>query len=402
MTHIEYDRPYLYEKQKKAVFDPKRYSIIEASTKSGKTAGCIVYLVEKALEGQSGQNFWWIAPVTSQAAIAFRRALLAIPRELYTVNLSDKCIRLYNGTLIWFKSADKPNSLYGEDVYAAVIDEASRMKEDAYYAIRSTLTKTRGPIRIIGNVMGRKNWFYNLARKAEAGDPAMGYHKIVASDAVRAGVLADQEIKDAKRNLPEHVFKELYLAEPSDNEGNPFGIDAIRKCIVPLLSAERPVVWGWDLAKSEDFTVGIALDENCRVCRIVRFQIAWELTVPRILEATGKVAALVDSTGVGDPILERLQTKAFTKFEGFKFSSNSKQQLMEGLALAINTRQVSYPAGPIVVELEEFEYETRPTGVRYAARAGCFDDCVCALALAVMHFNRTRKDRGYSSMKWVK
>ena len=37
-----------------------------------------------------------------------------------------------------------PDSLYGEDVYGAVIDEASRMKEDAWVAIQSTLTATRG------------------------------------------------------------------------------------------------------------------------------------------------------------------------------------------------------------------------------------------------------------------
>ena len=38
-----------------------------------------------------------------------------------------------------------------------MIDEASRMKEDAWTAIQSTLTATRGPVRIIGNVKGEKN-----------------------------------------------------------------------------------------------------------------------------------------------------------------------------------------------------------------------------------------------------
>jgi hypothetical protein len=39
---IDYDRPKLYPKQEAAIFDPRRMSIIEASTKSGKTAGCVV------------------------------------------------------------------------------------------------------------------------------------------------------------------------------------------------------------------------------------------------------------------------------------------------------------------------------------------------------------------------
>jgi hypothetical protein len=62
--------------------------------------------------------------------------------------------------IISFKSGEKPDNLYGEDVWAVVVDEASRTREEAYWALRSTLTATGGPIRIIGNVKGRKNCFY--------------------------------------------------------------------------------------------------------------------------------------------------------------------------------------------------------------------------------------------------
>ena len=231
---IEYERPLLYPKQLAAIYDDHRYSIIEASTKSGKTAGCIAWLIEQALAGRAGWNYWWVAPVSDQALIAFRRAMRALPQDVFTTNISLKTITLINGAVIWFKSGDKPNSLYGEDVYAAVIDEASRMKEDAYIAIRSTLTYTRGPIRVIGNVRGRKNWAYQLARRAEHGDPEMGYHKIVANDAVDAGVLEAKEIEDARSQMPETAWRELYLAEPSDDGGNPFGLQHIAACVAPL------------------------------------------------------------------------------------------------------------------------------------------------------------------------
>src|ERR1700674_4572328 len=180
---------------------------------SGKTSGCIVWLAEQAFGGRDGQNFWWVAPVSGQADIAFRRMQRAIPRELAMPNITLKALTLTTGAVVWFRSADKPDSLYGEDVYAGVVDEASRSKEDAWNAFRTTLTATRGPVRIIGNVKGRKNWFYRMARRAEAGDPRMGYHKIVAADAVAAGVLEAEEIEDARRDLPERVFNELYLAQ---------------------------------------------------------------------------------------------------------------------------------------------------------------------------------------------
>jgi hypothetical protein len=290
-------------------------------------------------------------------------------------------LTLSNGTVIWFKGADRPDSLYGEDVYAAVIDEATRCKDEAWHAVRSTLTQTRGPLRIIGNVKGRKNWAYQMARKAEACEPGMHYAKITAQDAVDAGVLDAQEIEDARRDLPADVFRELYMAEPSDDGGNPFGLDAIARCVMPMPET-APAVWGWDLAKSVDWTVGVALDAARRTCRFVRFQRPWEETTTAIIGTTGGTLAVVDSTGVGDPVLERLQ-HGRANYVGFKFTSPSKQQLMEGLAVAIQQREVSFPDGPIRAELDAFEYVYTRSGVRYSAPEGVHDDCVCALALAV-------------------
>src|SRR5262245_26440648 len=105
---IEYDRPYLYPKQFAAIYDDHRYSLIEASTKAGKTSGCITWLVEQALAGQAGWNYWWVAPVSDQALIAFRRMMRALPADVYRANISLKTITLLNGTVIWFKSGDKP------------------------------------------------------------------------------------------------------------------------------------------------------------------------------------------------------------------------------------------------------------------------------------------------------
>jgi hypothetical protein len=346
---LEYERPYLYPKQLAAIFEPKRYSLIEASTKAGKTSGCITWIVEQAFGGRAGQNYWWVAPVSDQARIAFRRTMRAVPSELYTANLTDKTITLFNGAVIWFKSGDKPNSLYGEDVYAAVVDEASRMKEDAYIAIRSTLTYTRGPVRIIGNVRGRKNWFFKLARRAEHGDDEMAYHKIVAADAVSAGVLDGKEIEDARTQMPEASWRELYLAEASDDGGNPFGLQHIAGCILKSGLSTNPVAWwGWDFAKRHDYTVGIGLDKFGYVAKLERFHgMPWDQILDHVTPA-------------------------------------SKQKLMEGLAIAIQSRGVGYPDGVIVDELEQFEFEYTRTGVRYAAPAGYYDDCVCALALAQM------------------
>ena len=387
---ITYERPQLAQYQLDAIFCPERYALIEASTKAGKTVGCLAWLIEQTIQGQANHNFWWVAPVYEQAKIAFRRLKNNLTPSIFTANESELSLTFANQARIICKSAEKPDNLYGEDVFAAVADEASRMREEAWHALRSTLTATKGPVRIIGNVKGRKNWFFKLARKAEAGEPNMRYQKITAHDAISAGVLDAEEIEDAKRTLPPEVFDELYLAIPTEDGSNPFGINDIQQCIAPLSSLPS-VCYGIDLAKSHDYTVVIGLDKNGCVSHFERYQKSWDDTVTDI-RAGVKVGALVDSTGVGDPVLESLQ-KGRTNFEGYKFTSTSKQQLMEALRLAIHQHQVKFPAGTIVNELESFEYVYTRTGAKYSAPPGEFDDCVCALALAVMkrgHLPRVR------------
>jgi phage FluMu gp28-like protein len=386
---VVWKRARLYPKQEAAIFDRRRISVIEASTKSGKTEGCIVWLMELAMSGKLGVNYWWVAPVSAQAAIAFSRMrdkvaespILRDKTSTYAAQGGQKII-FPNGATVWFKSGDNADSLYGEDVYGAVIDEASRMKEDAWTAIQSTLTATRGPVRIIGNVKGKKNWFYLLARRAQNGDPEMAWHKMDAFDAVKAGVLAAEEIEAVRGRMPEHVFRELYMAEASDDEGNPFGIDHIRACVQPKTDG-RPYVWGWDLAKRRDWTVGYALDRQGRWVDFHRFQKPWGETVKEIKRLTGKTPAFVDQTGVGDPIVEELQRTLGDSLQGYTFTSPKKQMLMEGLAVALSDRAVSYQAGPTQTELELFEYVYTKNGVSYSAPEGAHDDTVCSLALAV-------------------
>jgi Terminase large subunit, T4likevirus-type, N-terminal len=381
--------------------------VIEASTKSGKTVGCMVWLTEQAWLGKSGWEFWWVAPIYEQARIVFRRLKQGLTPNTFTANEKDSAITLANGAVLRFKGADNPDSLYGEDVHAAVIDEATRVKEDAWFAVRSTLTATRGKVRIIGNVKGRRNWAYRLARRAESGEPDMHYARITAYDAIQAGVLNAAEIDDARAQLPEHVFRELYEAEPSDDEGNPFGINAIRSCLEPLHRDCDPVCWGWDLARANDWTWGIGLCEHGAVAHSERWNQTqyptldagaedgsshpefWEVTIRRIRDLVGGTPAAVDSTGPGGPIDQALNGRK--NFEGYVFNQRSKQLLMEGLAVGIQQHQVAFPEGPLTVELEAFEYVYSRTGVHYSAPEGMHDDGVCALALAWYRFGQLRK-----------
>jgi hypothetical protein len=395
MPTINYTRPFLYPYQTAILNSPARFTVTVAATKVGKTASHIVWLFEQALNCKANQSVWWIAPTVGQAKIAFDRMKVQISnKDLFKANETQRTITLITGAIMEFKTAEKPDNLYGEDVYAAVYDEYTRGREASWHALRSTLTATGGKCKFIGNAKGKKNWGYKLALKAKTGDdPNYEYFKITAYDAADAGMMTKdgrpfiEEIEDAKKDLPESVFKELYLAEASEDGSNPFGLDYISRCTYPM-SIQPSVCFGNDLAKKSDYTVIAGLDKFGALSHFDRFQKDWKQTKETILSLPSAPLA-IDSTGVGDPIAEDIATKR-DNVHLVVFTSRSKQQMMEGLAYAIQNREISFPEGVLKEELESFEFEYTRTGVKYSAPEGAHDDCVCALALAYSIWKESR------------
>ena len=217
------DPPNFAKYQLAFLYNPERFTVIEASTKTGKTFSMIYWLFEyahgfqngkKVLNVKPGYSFWWVAPVYSQAKIAFNRLWATVAKSgLYSQNKSELTITTPLGTVIAFKTADNPDNLYGEDVYAAVFDEFTRAKIEAWYALRSTLTATKAKCKFIGNYKGNSNWGHQLGLKAETDNLNYRYFKITAFDAVEAGILDIKEVEQARKDLPSFMFKALYLAE---------------------------------------------------------------------------------------------------------------------------------------------------------------------------------------------
>lgn len=217
---IEIEGPDLTKYQTEILYCEQRNTITEASTKVGKTFSHSWWLFERAHEewNEEGFNHWWVAPIFSQAKIAFRRMKKLLDSSAYKINESELSITTPLGSVIMFKSADNPDSLYGEDVYSCVFDEAPRASVEAYYAIRSTLTATRGPLKMIGNFGGSSNWMHVLKKKATDDPKNWKYFKVTAYDAVSEGILDAEEVEQARKDLPPKIFKQLYLAEEQESD----------------------------------------------------------------------------------------------------------------------------------------------------------------------------------------
>lgn len=373
--------PALHSGQIEIVSQAKRFNILQCGRRFGKSILGETLACHTALGNGQGFPVGWFAPTYKYLLEPWRDLNAWLEPAIKSSNQQEKRIELLTGGIIDFWSLDDEDAGRSRKYRRVIIDEGGLVRDLQRrweFAIRPTLADLKGDAWFLGTPKGR-NYFHTLFTRGQADEDNWASWR---RGTVHNPHIDRDEIEEARRSLPKAAFDQEYLGIPADDGGNPFGIDAIHGCIVPL-STKPPAAWGWDLAKSVDWTWGIALDANGRICRSVRWQSPWRDSIARILRETGGIPALVDSTGVGDPVLEQLQA-GHSNFEGFKFSSASKQQLMEGLAIGIQRAEIGIPreADPLLAELESFAYEYTRTGVRYSAPTGLHDDGVMALALA--------------------
>lgn len=379
---IELPTPHV--NQKKILDAERRFVVVMCGRRFGKSELSQILIIKEALNG--GQVAY-ITPTYGLAQVFFERLTKVLP---FKSNISKLKIYCPNEGSIEFFTGERLDNLRGRKFHLVIIDEAAFIAdlEDGWNnSIRPTLTDYEGKAVFLSTPRG-KNFFYSLFMKM--GENDWQSFKFTTYDNPH---INPREIDEARIQLPEVVFEQEYMANPSENSANPFGNAFIKRCVKPI-SAQPIVCYGIDLAKSVDYTVIIGLDKDGNVAYFDRFQMDWHNTKETI-KRLPPAPIVVDSTGVGDPILEDLLREG-VNIEGLKFTSQSKQQLMEGLASAIQQGRIGFPEGVIVDELDVFEYQFTSHGVRYSAPSGFHDDTVMALALAWQNHNIKRGSGRYA------
>lgn len=375
---IKLNKP--HEGQKSVLESDARFKVLMCGRRWGKSLISKNISITEALDGRITG---YVTPTYALAKVFFDEIAEMLPSEVATANRSDLTFKFVTGGQIRFFTGERLDNFRGLRLHNVIIDEAAYipdLQQAWNNAIRPTLTDFQGKALFISTPRG-KDFFYQLYLK-DSGDWKSFKYTTYDNPHIKK-----EEIDEARASLPKAAFEQEYLANPAENAANPFGIDFIRQNIANLSDA-KPVCYGIDLAKSYDYTVIIGIDSDGRVCHFDRFQSDWSFTKTKI-RSLENVPKLVDATGVGDPIVEELQRED-PLIEGFKFTSTSKQQLMEGLALSIQQGNIRYPDGLIVDELSMFEYVYTKNGVKYSAPDGMHDDAVCSLALANSCFINSR------------
>lgn len=376
--------PLLHARQHQIVIEALRFNVLMCGRRFGKT----ILGEDRAISAAvRGHPVGWFAPTYKLLAEVWRDLLRVLQPVIIKKNELEHRVELQGGGAIECWTMDDPDPGRGRKYKRVILDEAGLVRdlEDRWQAaIRPTLVDLQGDAWFLGTPKG-KRYFHQLFALGQSGELGWKSWRMgTADNPYLPGIVA--ELADARAQMPEAVYAQEYEGIPADDGGNPFGLDAISKC-VGVLSTEPPLVWGWDLARAQDYTVGIALDAQMRVCRIERWQLPWATTKTNIREIVGtKVPGAFDATGVGDAIVEDLQN-AGVNCHSYVFTQASKQSLMQRLVTVLQSQRVRIPEGVVRQELEAFEFEYTRTGVRYQAPQGLHDDAVCALALAVYMYD---------------
>jgi hypothetical protein len=360
--------------QQKVLSEAKRFNVLACGRRWGKSALAVNLLSEPAIAGQPTGYF---TPTYKLLDGTYTECLATLEPIIKRKN-EHQFIELITGGRIEFWTLE--NELAGRSrKYKRVILDEAAFNKDLWKrwteSIRPTLTDLKGDGWFLSTPKG-KNDFYKLFSRHKAGEENwMSWQMPTLANPY----IDPLEIEDARHDLPALAFSQEYLAEFNENVANPFGTSFIAQCTFPISNLPA-VCYGVDVARSFDWTVIIGLDKNCQVCYFDRFQRDWRQTTQAIVNLPN-VPIAIDGTGVGGPIGE--DVGRVKDVDIVIFTQHSKQQMMEGLALAIQQRRITFPEGVITDELGNFEYEYTRTGVKYSAPSGLHDDAVCALALAL-------------------
>jgi len=200
----------LTKPQQTVAKDTARFRLVAAGRRFGKSFLAIRELCYFARN--PGTTNYYIAPTYRMArAIAWEplKERLAELRWIKKVNETDMRIDLVNGSKIFCRGADNPDSLRGIFVSGIVIfDEYADMDPSIWTVMRPAMADKGGHAMWIGSPKG-KNHFYDMFIHGKTADNWSAYKFTT----LEGGNVPAEEIEDARRDMDERTFKQEFLAD---------------------------------------------------------------------------------------------------------------------------------------------------------------------------------------------
>ncbi len=297
---------------------------------------------------------------------------------------------------------------YGTDL--VIVDEAAFVKDEIFQEVLAPMLAVgENEFILLSTPFGKKGFLYQRF------DDDDWYTKQVPTSA--NPMVDDEFIEEQRRNLTNTQFKQEILGQFVESSDSFFQREELMNCASDeLVDRESDITFmGVDLAaQGNDSSVYVCVDDNGHV-----FHIEDKSEAP-LTDAMGRIRELdtfydftkivIDSTGLGEGVVDQVEEDLGRKVEGFKFTNDKKQSLYNTLKNTFQNGDISFYYVPgkndmagnkLFNQCLELTYSYTSGGkVRIEHPSGGHDDYSDALALAV--WARSRKSFARSDKESMK
>ena len=241
----------------------KRWRIIVAHRRAGKSVACINELIRAALMCDKPEpRVAYVAPLFKQAKDVAWSYLKEYTRDIpgRTVNESELRVDLPNGGRVRLYGADNPDALRGLYLDAVVLDEFADMRPRFLpEVIRPALSDRRGSLTLIGTPKGHNEFFDRY--EAAQGDAEWFHMMLKASE---TGIVDAEELASAAKLMSEAQYAQEYECSfEAAIEGAYYGMALEKATQEGRIAAlphnpALPVYTAWDLGVGDDTSIWFA------------------------------------------------------------------------------------------------------------------------------------------------
>lgn len=319
---------------------------------------------------------------------------------IVSANKASYEIKLSNGSIIYFRSTERADSIRGLAVDYLFCDESQDIKTSDFQKSILPTTTARGKKVVLGGTPKKRGFFFDYYNMGKSED--FSNHTSYHFPSWESPYVSKEFIEEQKRTLPPKIFSQEFEAKWQENEGSVFqNLGGV--CINdnwPARDRNMKVYAGLDIGSKDDYTVLVILDEIGRCLYVWRQNhIAYSDIVEKVVKTCKhyKVNELLcEVNGVGDPLFEQIK-KQYSRATPFFQTNQTKENTIRRLMGDIQDQVLELPSVNLMPdmmnELEIYEYEILASGkIRYTHPQGMHDDIVDALAMA--NWSRVNPKRG--------
>jgi len=379
-----------------------KYIVLTTGRQWGKTLLAQNLLIKWSLENPNA-ILMWVSPVYSQARKVFESFVNSgIDTGLIAdANKSNLIIKMVNGSVIHFKSGERADSIRGFTLDFLIVDEAAFFKDEVWNMVLKPTILVKGKKVLFISTPKGKNYLYSLSIRGN--DPEQKSYLWLKGSSYDTPFISPEELNEAKKTLPEDIFRQEILGEFIDSGGEVF-VDLDRYCVLDFYppKQERKKYWaGVDFGRQNDYSVLTIFDDDGNLVYFYRErQKPWAEIIGHITQKLREydAQAQVEVNSIGDVLYEQLKGK-YNKVEPFITSQSSKQNIVEDFIYATNEGLVKLPSQELnpslYNELKTFSYQysIKTRRISYAAIEGAHDDIIMSLCIAYNTL-KERKTKG--------